>query len=601
MRHVMRALIPIILSCFAALPVNADTLFNEDEAARLLLGQIRFHALKGEHYQALQLVKSNRVLAEQDIRERLQQGEPGVEDVTLADITLAYRMNAHAGHAMQDILDADIELQARNQGAYQLARQYYDKQQYDFARHALDLIRGDLYPPLEHDVAWLAAMLQARSGETDAAIISLRQLQGHDRYGVYAGFNRAHLMLQQGQLDAGLAGLERIGLLKTDDETAIALRDKANLVIGYHYLNKQQTVKAVTALSRVSLDGVFTNRALLGMAWAHMHEQDYDAAIVPWTYLSQRVPVDAAVLESLVAIPYIYSKLGATGQSAQMYERAVAALDAYQARLQFLVEQVESGDILLAAAEHIEADVPGLPATRQLLTELFASADYVQARKNVIELEELLGEANRHEQLLQTSQAMVQQRKLDYVAARERYATALASITAKLAVAEERQSQLESSIEILARDSRGPSAVASPALLYASLQDTSTMLDSGEQDVAAVASEPRTGLQLATLLQQREELQSQINRARQRYDHLQDGLQRATDYSEFEVPLTTNREKLRGLRQRLQASYDQQAEQISEMTLTALNERLDLMQRYASVARYELAKTYDSMVEREEQ
>ncbi|NIW25563.1 MAG: hypothetical protein GWN29_13900, partial [Gammaproteobacteria bacterium] len=64
-------------------------------------------------------------------------------------------------------------------------------------------------------------------------------------------------------------------------------------------------------LQRVRLEGPFSNKALLGVGWADAERGDYRAALSPWLELRQRNIIDPAVQESLLAVPYAFSQLGA--------------------------------------------------------------------------------------------------------------------------------------------------------------------------------------------------------------------------------------------------------------------------------------------------
>ena len=83
---------------------------------------------------------------------------------------------------------------------------------------------------------------------------------------------------------------------------------------------------AVAALTRVRLDGPFTNRALLGLGWAESDAKRPDRALVPWLELRERRLLDSAVQESYLAVPYAYAQLASNGQAAQQYRYAVAGL-----------------------------------------------------------------------------------------------------------------------------------------------------------------------------------------------------------------------------------------------------------------------------------
>ena len=64
-----------------------------------------------------------------------------------------------------------------------------------------------------------------------------------------------------------------------------ALRDRANLALGFAYLQANQPDKARVPLERVRLNGAYSNKALLGLGWADAALGDYQAALdaVDWS------------------------------------------------------------------------------------------------------------------------------------------------------------------------------------------------------------------------------------------------------------------------------------------------------------------------------
>jgi len=59
------------------------------------------------------------------------------------------------------------------------------------------------------------------------------------------------------------------------------MRDKANLALGFAYLQADQAGRARVPLERVRLDGPYSSRALLGDGWARAAQGDFRAALVP--------------------------------------------------------------------------------------------------------------------------------------------------------------------------------------------------------------------------------------------------------------------------------------------------------------------------------
>ena len=105
------------------------------------------------------------------------------------------------------------------------------------------------------------------------------------------------------------------------------LRDKANLALGFAYLQADQSRhRRVSRSSACAWSGPYSSRALLGDGWARAAQGDYRGALMPWLELRDRNLLDAAVQESYLAVPFAFSKLNAGAQSADYYESALQVL-----------------------------------------------------------------------------------------------------------------------------------------------------------------------------------------------------------------------------------------------------------------------------------
>ncbi|GAC1623441.1 MAG: hypothetical protein NVS9B10_08450 [Nevskia sp.] len=86
----------------------------------------------------------------------------------------------------------------------------------------------------------------------------------------YRRYNLATALVQSGDETRGLSWLDLVGRLDSKDPELLALRDKANLALGWHFLNLKQGRTAVGVLGRVGSEGAFSSPALLGLGWAQL-------------------------------------------------------------------------------------------------------------------------------------------------------------------------------------------------------------------------------------------------------------------------------------------------------------------------------------------
>ena len=104
-------------------------------------------------------------------------------------------------------------------------------------------------------------------------------------------------------------------------------------------------------LRRVRLNGPFSNKALLGVGWADVAQEDFRSALTPWLELQERDLLDSAVQESLLAVPYAFQQLSANGSAVESYESALVAFDREILQLDQAIKRADSGELINALLE----------------------------------------------------------------------------------------------------------------------------------------------------------------------------------------------------------------------------------------------------------
>ena len=174
-----------------------------------------------------------------------------------------------------------------------------------------------------------------------------------------------------------------------------SLRDRANLALGFAYLQANQPALAKPVLERVRLDGPFSNKALLGVGWADAAEGQFQAALTPWMELRQRNLLDSAVQEAYLAIPYAFAKLNANAQAAENYELAIRSFDTETVNLDVSIAEIDDGTMLDKLLKRDERDQYGwfwqlreIPdaAQSRYLYHLLAGHDFQEGLKNYRDL-----------------------------------------------------------------------------------------------------------------------------------------------------------------------------------------------------------------------
>ncbi len=395
----MRRLLPLKLTLLTVAALSFRGVAGE-ELNDLYFGEALYEAHQGNYFEALERLDS-------EVRQHVAVDEPELDtlylhfedaEFSLGDFELRYRMHHRAGRAIKAVLEGAVEETVRNDAAYRLARIHFQKGQFDDATLALNRIEGDIPRAIRDDIEFLRANVYLAQERPEESMQSLEKLQSSDSYGGFAAYNLGIAYLQSGRRSEALEQLEKAGLIATDDPGELAIRDKANLVLGTIYLEEGAFVQAVPFLNRVRLDGPLSNQALLSAGWAHLSAEQYDRAVVPWAILADREVTDRATQEALLALPYAYSKLDIHGRAAIHYGRA---LDAFVAEIERLTESIDSirgGQFLEALIrEEIRKDkdwvirlrsLPETPETYYLM-DLMASHDFQTGLQNYLDLADL--------------------------------------------------------------------------------------------------------------------------------------------------------------------------------------------------------------------
>jgi hypothetical protein len=389
---------PFFAMAVAALSVTASA--AEPSPRDLYFGEALYYAHQERYLDALERLDT-------ELGQHYRLDEPqldslyrhvGHAEFSVGDFELYYRMHHRAGRAIRAVLDSNVDPLVRNEAAFRLARIHFQKDQPGDALHALERISGPVPAGIRDEVEFLRANVYMALGRPAEAVTVLRRLQGSEPFKGFSAYNLGIALLQDGQRTEALEQLDKAGQIKGLAPDGLAIRDKANLVRGALLMDSSEFGAAQQALDRVRLEGPYSGQALLSAGWADASAENYERALVSWGLLAERDVTDAAVQESLLALPYAYSRLNIHGRAAVLYGEAVEAFGGELNKVDASIRSIREGKFLQALArEEIRQDkewvirlrsLPESPETFYLMT-LMASHDFQTALQNYLDLEDL--------------------------------------------------------------------------------------------------------------------------------------------------------------------------------------------------------------------
>jgi hypothetical protein len=313
----------------------------------------------------------------------------------LGGLYLSLGMHNEAGERFKTLLTDDVPTGVRNKAWFYLAQVWYARGYLDESAEALKKINGRMSAELEAEREHLYANVLMHQGHFDEAIRLLASARGSSIWSAYARFNLGVALIRKDRISDADPFLTAVGSMDTPTSERASLKDRANLALGFAYLQAKNPLKARVALERVRLSGPYSNKALLALGWADAQLGDYKSALAPWLELRDRNLLDSAVQESYLAVPYAYGKLNANAQSAQFYETAVEQFSSEDKQLDQAIDRIHDGKMLEDALSSDKdghhgwfwqlKDVPEAPESRYLYA-LLAGHDFQEGLKNYRDL-----------------------------------------------------------------------------------------------------------------------------------------------------------------------------------------------------------------------
>src|SRR5258708_6615948 len=174
---------------------------------------------------------------------------------------LSLGMHNEAGRRFEALLTDKVPAALRNRAWFYLAKVWYARSYYDRSEQSLGHISGELAPGLEAERQHLLVNVLMRQNRFDEAATLLAHWQGPADWMAFARFNLGVALVRQNRMEEAAPVLTSVGTMPAAGSELLALRDKANLALGYAWLQAKNPAAARVALDRVRLARPYSTRA----------------------------------------------------------------------------------------------------------------------------------------------------------------------------------------------------------------------------------------------------------------------------------------------------------------------------------------------------
>ena len=546
----------------------------------------------------------------------------GEAELLAGGLFLELGIHNEAGRRFETLLGPEIPAPVRSRAWFHLGRVWYARGYYDRAVQAFERVEARFGPETEAEKLhlWANALINLR--RYDDAVRLLDTFKGSPEWVAYAQFNLGVALVRTNRLDEASRFLTAAGTVRTDKEELLALRDKANLALGFALLQANQPAPAKTALQRVRLDGPQSSRALLAVGWADAALGQYREALTPWLELRDRNLLDAAVQESFLAVPYAFAQLGANGQAADYYEQALTSFAAEREHIDQSVERIRGGALLDDLLKEDDdgpqrgwywqlRELPDAPESRYLYP-ILAGNDFQEGLKNYRDMAWLATTLGKWDENMVVYSDMTAAREQAFAERTPRVAALLGSeLPARL---DERRAAIESRFnDVVTRQDAAELGSAEQRAQWRRVEALEAALAGAPEDADTAALRERLRLVRGVLQWQltqdfrgrlygeRRDLKSldaALAELRSRWLRVQRANETAPrSTGDFSGRIASLQQRLTELRERLAQSQSAQSGQLTALAIGELEAQKERLTEYEVQARFSLASIYDRAAE----
>ena len=350
-----------VVRYFLMLAAVAVTSVDAKEKPKTSVADLRYGVALYHYYQQ-DYIAALAELMVADTRDGIQ-GHGDNPELIAGGVSLAFGMQHHAEGVFNQILQDERRPQSvRDAAWFYLGKLHYTRGDWASAEQSFARVSSEFKPSLRAQMQALQINIRIRN--KNYADLTLDNIDADElrSWSPYTFYNLGAAHAREGDFASAQKFFSELAEIDLVDNPVRrkeqwALQDKAYTAIGYSYLAEKKYAAAIREFTKVRLDGVFANQALLGYGWAAVAQEEYDQALRPWQLLRSRSLMYPAVQESLLALPYAYEKLGAQGEAVNAYQSAEELLAREIQLIRDMRATLTEGELLtLIGSEPLSAD-----------------------------------------------------------------------------------------------------------------------------------------------------------------------------------------------------------------------------------------------------
>lgn len=336
------------------------------------------------HYYQQDYISALAELMVADTRDGIQ-GHSDNPELIAGGVSLAFGMQQHAEMVFTRILQDERRPQSvRDAAWFYLGKLHYTRGDWAAAEQSFARVSSEFNPALRAQMQSLQINIRIRNNNYVDLTLDNIDAKALRSWSPFTFYNLGAAHAREGNFSSAqtfFSELEDIDIADshTRRKEQWALQDKAYTALGYSYLAEKKYAAAIREFTKVRLDGIFANQALLGYGWAAVAQEEYAQALRPWQLLQQRSLMYPAVQESLLAVPYAYEKLAAQGEAVNAYHNAEELLTREIQLIRDMRATLTEGELLTLigseplsaedAKEVLRADAAGDAALTAVVTD----------------------------------------------------------------------------------------------------------------------------------------------------------------------------------------------------------------------------------------